>query len=297
MLPLDNEHLDMLDDDMLLGDQFKSRYVDQIAAARDSIFNKMQKTANTIDYQDMRAVKLNNPNITKATLCDWLETVCCILDTYAVPMLQNAHPLPDNISKLRDEKISDQAVIIDLQGKLIEKKDDEIKSVKSTVKCEMKSYSSAVRKTCAEALAPKKIKTAIRKAADEKDRAKNLIIHGMKEEEEEVLECEVNKILEHLNEKPRISSCCRVGITTTDRVRPVRFTLSSSDLVQQILKKSKLLKDVVGLNTTYICPDRSFEDRLIHKKLVEELKQKRTKEPNKVHHIRNNKIVSTDKDS
>ena len=42
----------------------------------------------------------------------------------------------------------------------------------------------------------------------------------------------------------------------------------------------------------YIAPDQSVEERKAYKKLVEEVKLKRTAEPDKVHLIRNNKIVS-----
>ena len=44
-----------------------------------------------------------------------------------------------------------------------------------------------------------------------------------------------------------------------------------------------------------ICPDRSLEERRAYKKLVEEVKQKRTTEPDKVHVIKNNKIVSLER--
>ena len=45
----------------------------------------------------------------------------------------------------------------------------------------------------------------------------------------------------------------------------------------------------------YICPDRSLEERRAYKKLVEEVKQKRTAEPDKVHIIKNRKIVSLER--
>lgn len=297
MMPLNNKHLENLDDGMVENGQFKAMYVDQIENAKISILQEMSSAVKVTDFDDLRAENLNQKNISKAQLCGWLETVCCILDKYAVPVLNSGSSLPEEISNLKDEKISDQKSIIDLQQKLIAKKDEDMKTVTTAVKNEMKSYSSVVRKSCAEALAPKKIKTAIRKAADEQDRGKNLIIYGLKEGMAENVESKVNEILEHLNEKPRISNCCRIGNSIPDRSKPIRFSLSSSDLAQQILKKSKDLKNIAGFNQIYICPDRSYEDRLIFKKLVVEMKEKRTSEPNKIHFIRNYKIVSCEKNT
>ena len=51
-------------------------------------------------------------------------------------------PLIEDVEKLKDEKISDQKTIIDLQRKVIEKNEEEMKAVQTTVQAEMKSYSS-----------------------------------------------------------------------------------------------------------------------------------------------------------
>ena len=45
----------------------------------------------------------------------------------------------------------------------------------------------------------------------------------------------------------------------------------------------------------YICPYRSLEERRVYKKLVEEVKQKLTAESDKVHIIKNNNIVSSER--
>ena len=62
------------------------------------------------------------------------------------------------------------------------KKEDELKvvkeSVESTVESEIKSYASAVTKTCATALAPKKLTAAIKAVSEKEDRKRNIIIYG-----------------------------------------------------------------------------------------------------------------------
>ncbi len=218
------------------------------------------------------------------------------INTYCAPVLVSASELPDSINKLKDEKITDQKTIIDLQSKLIEKKNEELVTVKEVVKSEIKSYSTVVKDTCSKALAPTKMKSAIKRAAVEEDRSKNLIIYGLPEEDKEIPESRVLQVLDQLNEKPRILSCCRLGKVTADKVRPLKFSVSSSDFVRQILNKTKLLKEVVGYRSIYVCPDRSVVQRTAHKKLTEELKQKRANDSSKVHVIKNNKVVSFEKD-
>ena len=79
--------------------------------------------------------------------------------------------------------------------------------------------------------------------------------------------------------------------------RPVKFSLSSSDHVAQLLRSAKLLRTKDGYRSIYICPDRTVEECKAFKKLVDELNKKRNTEPDKVHYIKNNKIVSAVKDS
>ena len=67
--------------------------------------------------------------------------------------------------------------------------------------------------------------------------------------------------------------------------------------MQQILKNARKLRAKDGFRSIYLCPDRFIDERRAYKKLVEELKLKRSKELDKVHVIKNNKIVSFSRDS
>ena len=168
MLPLDNEHVNNLET-ILHGDPFKDVLVDQIVKARDSIFNEMCSEMGISDFQNVRDVYLNKRNITKDKLISWLETVCFILDTYSVPLLKNAVTVAERADDLKEEKISDQKSIIELQQKLIEKKDAELNNVQKTVQTEMKTYSSVVSKSCAAVFSPKKIGEERRLLAGSRD--------------------------------------------------------------------------------------------------------------------------------
>jgi hypothetical protein len=62
---------------------------------------------------------------------------------------------------LKDDRIRDQETIIKRQVKLIEKREEEISSVQTTVKTELKSCSSVVSNSCSAALSQKKIAAAV----------------------------------------------------------------------------------------------------------------------------------------
>ncbi len=145
---------------------------------------------------------MNKRSVTKDKLIGWLETVCYILDSLSVPLLQNAVPIVDRIDELQKEKIGDQQKIIELQDEVIVKKSDEIKAIRTTVETEIKTYSSAVEKSCSAALSTKKIEAAVRKVADIDDRSKNIVVYVNEESESENIQERVEGVLVEIREKP-----------------------------------------------------------------------------------------------
>ena len=132
-------------------------------------------------YSDIRTINLlSKRSLTREKLANWLEVVCCILDQHAIPWLEKASPLTEELGKLKDDKISDQEKIINLQNKVIEKQEESLKSVQdavqTTVETSMKSYASAVSSSCSEAFAPKRIHTVVRKVVAKEETMKNVII-------------------------------------------------------------------------------------------------------------------------
>ena len=121
--------------------------------------------------------------MTNGKLATWLETVCCILDQYAIPGLNKAALFSEELESLTNEKIADQRSIISLQGLLIEKHENSLNSVQSTfqttVETEMKTYALAVTRSCSSALPPKKIEAAVKKVADKEGRSRNVIVYGL----------------------------------------------------------------------------------------------------------------------
>ncbi len=75
---------------------------------------------------------------------------------------------------------------------------------------------------------------------------------------------------------------CRVGFKKDNKaIRPVKVTVSSAMIVNQILSKARNLKEVQELKMVFMCPDRSLEQRKVQRLLVADLKKKKKEEPDK----------------
>ena len=300
MPALQNIHVDELDD--VTGEEFSMLNVSQVLTASDSVIRDIHKELNLDNVDLIRQCNLNKRSVTKEKLAEWLETVCYILDSYSVPLLKNAVSAIDRCAKrideLQREKIDDQKEIIQLKDTVIAKKSDDLNEVKCTVQTEIKSFSSIVKKSCPATLSKKTIEAAVKSFSDKEDRSKNLIIYGIEETSGEVLGDKVGKVLEEIDEKPMVRDCVRVGVKGSGdtRPRPVKFSLSNSDHVAQVLRSAKRLHTKEGYKAVYICPDRTVQERKSYKIMLDQLKEKRKSEPNRTHFIRNNRIVSSDLD-
>ena len=122
-------------------------------------------------------------------------------------------------------------------------------------------------------------------------------MYSVQEIADEDLPNKASAMLEEVKEKPLFKDCCRVGMTNGESPCPVKLGLGSSDMVQNVLRKARLLRGKEGYKTVYICPDRTVDERRAYKNLVEELKVKKIEEPDKFFIIKNSKVVSVSKDS
>ena len=134
----------------------------------------------------------------------------------------------------------------------------------------------------------------MKSVAGEEDRSKNLIVFGLKEDEEEQLPALVTAVLEEIGEKPHFEAT-RIGWKRpgSTAIRPVKITVPSSTAVHQILMKTGRLKETH--KDVWICPDRSSEERATRKHLVTDLKKKRAEQAHLDHYIRYGKVCSRDK--
>ena len=90
---------------------FHRVFVDQLKMSRTSILDNIHQDICVPDYTNIRILidnLLAKRRTTKEKLAVWIETMCCILDQYAIPWLEKAAPLSDEVEKLKSEKIVDQ---------------------------------------------------------------------------------------------------------------------------------------------------------------------------------------------
>ena len=205
------------------------------------LLSDMCKIFGVQDPKKLIPEDLNKPSVVKAQMAEWLFSAIHLLDNCCFPLMSNAR---SQLESLQEEKIDDQKEIIKLQKELIGQKNEELGLVSRTVETELKSYSSALQKSCSSALSPKNIAAAVQKVTKEEDRSKEVVVFGVSEEQGECAETKITEILGQLEEKPQIKNCRRIGQPTTGAVRPIIFSVKNSDIVYQILRKAKGLRDI-----------------------------------------------------
>ena len=280
-------------------EMFSAQSARNLVSSVEELQTKIRNWAGRTAFPDEGRIQEQalQKSVNKPDIAEWLGLAMDTLDR-AVAQINGAMKLESEFSQLKDEnrsllaeKVVDQKVVIDLQNKLIIKNDQEISAIQQTVQSEVRSYASVVQKTCASALAPKVIQTAVKKATVADVRDRNLMFHGMKEEEGENLKDKVGAVFNQLQEKPLFTTPSRVGVAGSGKVRPVKVTLSCQDTLYQILKKSKDLKRDPELSSIYLSRDRTLEERTERRKLVSELKKKRDENPGKTYVIKKNSVI------
>ncbi len=200
------------------------------------------------------------------------------------------------IDELKSDQVSNQKKLIEMQDKLINSKNEQLSEVTS----EIKTWSDVVKKNPGKAVSEVKIKQAVKSVAVEDDRSKCFMIFGEKEED-----CDqangaydvVQDIIEQIGEpKTRIMECYRVGKERPGYSRPIKVKLCSKESVQLVLSKANKLRTAdKRVQSTYLAPDRTKEERIAHKKLVDDMRKKIKDEPGKYHFIRNKQLCSSEK--
>ena len=218
--------------------------------------------------------------------------------------------LREQAQVLKTETIRCQASIIRLQEELISAKDQQlgalqtavVSSVEETVKTEFQSYSEAVKVNLSQSTStgtvynPETLKIVVKDVVEEEDRNRNLMVFGLPESNNEQLNEKISEVFEQLCEKPTVEAT-RLGRSKSpgsNKPRPVKVTLSSSTIVQQIIRKARNLRSTDKYKTVFVAPDRSVEQRALQKQLVTDLKKKKKEEPNKRHYLKGGQICSQD---
>ena len=97
--------------------------------------------------------------------------------------------------------------------------------------------------------------------------------------------------------RPDIRKICSVVKKSSESSsRPINVRVSSASTASLILGQARLLRNsgVRRLRSVFVKPDRTKEERDKHRSLVQDMKQRRTSEPNKRHYIRGGAAHSED---
>ena len=217
--------------------------------------------------------------------------------------------LKTTLSATKNKLIENQQWVISLQEQVIDCKDKQLQAVQTTVKStvedsvkeQFKSYSDAVQenvmvcKPDSDSLPVGKLKDVVREVAHEEDRLSNVIIFGVPEREPANLAQRVEEVFDEMKVRPSVREISFVGKQSAETSsRPIKVKLSSPSTVKTVLGQAKLLKNSDKLKSVFVKPDMSKEERTERRQLVQDLKQRRSSEPDKRHYIRGGAVHSED---
>ena len=183
-----------------------------------------------------------------------------------------------------------QERVIELQEELIAAKEVqmvELRDTVVTVKNQIKSYK---RHRIWLGVDQNTLITVLIDVVAEEDRSKNLVVFSLTEDPAEQTSDKVGKVFGVLGVKPKVEAM-RIGLKTKKQApRPVIISVSRG------LSKASYLRDSDQNKQVFISPDRTPEQRAVHRELIKRLKLKETDEPPYWRHIINGgQIFSSDK--
>ena len=223
-----------------------------------------------------------------------------ILD--AVQLIERQHNMVVNqrvyISCNQQDIIKLQSSVIDAQEKALQVTNYISRTVEDSVQSGIKLYSEAAGASsvlCSSTvISPGTLKSVAKQVVVEEELSRNIMMFGLPEEDNEDICVSVGKVFEHLGDKSLLEAR-RLGMKAKSTApRPVKVMLSSVTTAQQILGKSRQLRNS-KYNDVYLTPDRTAEQRAEHRLLVQQLKKKGGEEPGRHHYIKDGQIFSTDR--
>ena len=256
---------------------------------------RLMKATNVSSVADLNQ-KVLSDKLNKGPLSEYLSSFVKLLDS----SLNLCKGAAGSIDEMKTK-------VMDTQSQLIDRKKEELGTVKETVKTELKSWVDIVKKDNKQnrQLTTKSVKEAVKTVNQEEERSRNLIIYGVKEPEDDSWENTLNfdlatdtvKSIAEITGTSNIDiiHSCRVGDKKPGRVRPIKVKLESSLHVESILKNAYKLKTNIDFKTVFLAPDRTPEQRAAHSKLVIQMKEMIKNDSSKHYFIKDDKVKFTDK--
>ena len=136
-------------------------------------------------------------------------------------------------------------------------------SVVDSLKAEFQTYSSVVlqnTQSSVPVISKEGLKEVVKNVVNEEDHRCNVVIFGLLEEEGEELNDRVEELFTTTEHKPRLEACRIRKNNNTQTSRPVKISVSSSAIADQLLanaRKSRL--KVERFKTVLVSPDCSLE--------------------------------------
>ena len=180
-----------------------------------------------------------------------------------------------DLDSLKCEQLQNQSRLIHVQEDLNVKKSVQLESVEKTVDDKLSTWSSVVAKNCEKKVTQKEMKKVVKLAMNEQDRQRNVIMFNVPERDiQDKNEHHDGKLAFKIMQQARLSeqdgqyNCKRLGAPESSRIRPQWIQFSSRSNAFELLVKSKNLKDSDQYSNIFIVPDRTLQERIEHKKLV-----------------------------
>ena len=263
-----------------------------------SIKGFLLSTLNVRELSDIRRNALKAAN--KDIAVDLAMTLASMLDR-SVELLRSASA---DLDCMKREQLESQSKLLKVQDELSVKKSDQLDAVKNTVEEKMSSWAAVVKKNSGtNKVSQKEVKKAVKCAINESDREYNVVMFNVEEQEEEDPSetYDVDTALDIMNSAGLVAvegegrfTAERIGTFDKDKKRPLKVKFDFKSMAFSLLAKAKNLKDNEEYGQVFIVPDRSREERIEHRKLVEQLKLIRTQNPEKRCYIWNKAIHKED---
>ena len=256
-----------------------------------SISELLFSTFNARKLSDIRRTVLKSAN--KDIAVDLAMNLASLLDRSG-QLLRNASA---DLDCLKREQIESQSKLLKVQEELSVKKSAQLDAVKTTVEENMSSWAAVVKKNSGNKVMQKEVKKAVKCAINESDREYNVVMFNVEEQKKEdpSEKYDADTALDIMNfagldvvEGEYTTE--RIGTLDKDKNRPLKVKFDFKSTAFSLLAKAKNLKDNEEYGQVFIVPDRSREERIEHRKLVEQLKLIRTQNPDKRCYIWNKAI-------
>ena len=230
---------------------------------------KLSKSSSLscIDEDNIRKADKEDLSNLILSLVDATENSANLLKSAAVTMEQ-----------LRSEKLSNQDNIIKLQNELVQKQ-AQLTSARTN------SSSNEQQRI--------NIKSAIKSVVQETEREQQAIIFGVSENDPHLGDT-VKEIVRSVGApaNSQVRDYCRIGVPAPGKTRPVKVSFGSKDDAQAIIRGAKNLRTCEKYQKVFIAPNRTSEERIKRRKLVQLLREKKSKEPEKHHFIYRDAVCS-----